>query len=502
MRKPACVGLVLAAAALAVPGAAAVTGVSTITAVAGNGTAGFSGDNGPADAAGLNAPSGVAVDARGQIYIADDQNNRVRVVSNGTITTIAGSGTAGYSGDGGPASAAQLFGPAGVAVAGNGDVYIADTLNDRIRKVSGGTITTFAGTGTPGFSGDRGPATAAELRTPYGVAVDRHGNVYVADTGNNRVREVSGGTITTIAGGGSAGCMDSSLALGARLSFPSGVAVDDRGNVFVADNSNGCVREASPDATITTIAGTGAVGYSGDLGPAIEARLDLPWGVAVDARGNVYISDGANAAVRKVDPGGTISTIAGGIPGGASTGDGGPAIDASLALPRGIAIDPQGALYITDVRANVVREIADPLPPEMTPGAPAGVPASLQPMPAAPTGPPPRWTLRVAPGQRLLAQHGVRVIATCDAACSLTLTGTVRISSRRPVLALARNHASLSGAGSRVLVLRLPAAALKRLVRTLRPGVRATATIAVRAADGSGQLATARRTVALSGRRR
>jgi hypothetical protein len=292
--------------------------------------------------------------------------------------------------------------------------------------------------------------------------------------------------------------MDSDLALGARLSFPTGVAVDDQGNVFIADSSSSCVREVS-GAAITTIAGTGTAGYSGDLGPAPSARLQLPWGVAVDPQGNVYISDGANAAVRKVDLTGTISTIAGGLPGGASTGDGGLAINASLALPRGIAIGAQGALYVTDVRANVVREIADPLPPGPSPSISPPAPQAAPPAPPAP----PRLTLMlgVASRQRLLAQHGVKVIAGCDVACSLTVTGTVRVVARRLALPLTRAHAGLRGAGTRTLLLRLPAAALNRLARALRPGIRATATIAVTAADGSGQRATARRAVALNGRR-
>ncbi len=496
MRKPAGIGLVLVAAALGVPGASAVSGVSTITTVAGNGTAGFSGDDGPATAAGLDAPRGVSVDAQGNLYIADQQNNRVREVSDGTIMTIAGTGSPGYSGDAGPATAAHLDVPAGVAVDGHGDVYIADTLNNRIRKVSGGIITTVAGTGTPGFSGDHGPATAAELYNPYGVAVDGHGNVYIADSGNNRVREVSGGTITTIAGnGGGAGCPDGP-ALGAVLSFPTGVAVDEPGDVYIADSSDNCVREVT-GATITTIAGTGIAGYSGDLGPATAAQLHFPYGIAVDKQGNVYVSDGGNAALRKIDAGGTIGTIAGGLPGGRSAGDGGPAVNALLSEPKGIALDAQGALYIADYGANVVRKIADPLPAGSPP--PSGGPPPPQVAPTSPPAPapPPRLTLRVAPGQRLLTQHGIRVIASCDIACSLTATGTVTIARIRRAVALRPARGTLSGAGTRTLLIRLPPAALKRLARALRPGARARAAIAVRAAGPSGDIATARLTVAV-----
>jgi sugar lactone lactonase YvrE len=502
MRQPPILGLVLATAALVVPGASAVTGASTITTVAGNGTAGYSGDDGLATAARLNAPAGVAVDARGNLYIADAGNNRVREVTGGRIVTIAGNGTPGYSGDGGPATTAALHSPHGVAVDGSGNVYIADAGNNRVRKVSGGTITTIAGNGTPGFSGDHGAATAAELDDPNGVAVDRRGDVYIADSINGRVREVASGTITTIAGGGVAGgCTEDGLAVGATLVFPTGVAVDALGNVFVVDNQKHCVLEVIGNE-IATIAGIGGLGYSGDLGPATAAKLNFPIGVAVDRQGNVYISDGGNAAVRKVDAAGIISTIAGGLPGGASTGDGGPAIDASLATPQGLAVDPQGNLYIADLVGSIVREIADPLapgpPPSGGPPAPQAGPGPASPAPA----PALRLTLRLAPRQRLLWRHGFAVIATCDEACSLTITGTVRIIRSRRAVALVGMHASLSGAGSRTLVLRLPSATLKRLERAVRRGAGATALVSVRAADESGPVATVKRTLALSGRRR
>jgi sugar lactone lactonase YvrE len=505
MSRPVSIAVVLIATAIAVPGASAVTGVSTITTVAGNGTAGFSGDLGPATSADLSFPSAVAVDRQDNLYIVDTGNNRVREVSDGRIVTIAGSGIKGYSGDGGPATEAELHSPSGIAVDGKGNVYIADTVNNRVREVRNGTITTIAGNGTPGFSGDNGPATAAELQDPEGLAVDGNGNLYIADTFNSRVREVRNGTITTIAGGGTDSCLDSGFAVQARLSAAMDVAVDEHGNVFIADNGQHCVREVS-DGMITTFAGTGRQGYSGDLGPATSADLSFPYGVAVDRQDNVYIADGDNAAVRKVDAAGTINTIAGGIPGGASTGDGGPAIGASLVAPRGLALSPGGALYVTDGLANVVREIADPAPTASPP--PSGNPPPPQlaaPPPAAPSpspSPSPSFTLRVPRGQRLLAQHGVRVIATCDAACSFTASGTVRIFRSRVALALARGHAGLSGAGSRTLVLRLAAAALRRVARALHPGARVVASISVQGAAESGQLATARQEVVLSGRRR
>jgi sugar lactone lactonase YvrE len=278
----------------------------TITTVAGNGTPGFSGDGGPATNARLAYPTGVAVDAAGNLYIADRLNSRVRKVStSGTITTVAGDGSAGFSGDGGPATNAQLAGPYGVAVDAAGNLYIADFQNSRVRKVStSGTITTVAGDGSFGFSGDGGPATNAQLAGPNGVAVDAAGNLYIADINNHRVRKVStSGTITTVAGNGTPGFSgDGGPATNARLRPPTGVAVDAAGNLYIADIFNQRVRKVSTSGTITTVAGTGIYGFSGDGGPATNARLAYPSGVAVDAAGNLYIADQNNHRVRKVAP--------------------------------------------------------------------------------------------------------------------------------------------------------------------------------------------------------
>ncbi|GAB3625896.1 Serine/threonine-protein kinase PknD [Pandoraea terrae] len=336
----------------------------TITTMAGNGTYGFSGDGGAATSALLAYPTGVAADAAGNVYIADQNNQRIRKVdTSGTITTIAGNGTYGFSGDGGAATSAQLDSPAGVAADAAGNVYIADNSNSRIRKVdTSGTITTIAGNGTPSFSGDGGAATSAELSFPFGVAVDAAGNVYIAAFGNQRIRKVdTSGTITTIAGNGTVGFSgDGGAASSAQLTNPTGVAVDAAGNVYVADRDNQRVRKVDTSGTITTIAGNGTLTFGGDGGPATSAQLLSPDGVVVDSAGSVYISDKGNARIRRVDIAGTITTVAGsGVPG--FSGDGGLATAAQLNSPGGISVDPSGNVYDADQSNNRVRRITSAL---------------------------------------------------------------------------------------------------------------------------------------------
>ena len=337
-----------------------VDSTGTITTVAGTGRFGFSGDGGPAVEAQFNSPEGVAVDGAGNLYIAEDSNNRIRRVdSTGTITTIAGTGEFGFSGDGGPAVEARMIHPEGVAVDGAGNLYIADTFGQRIRKVdSAGTITTIAGTGARSFGGDGGPATAARLNNPKGVAVDGAGNLYIADRYNHRIRKVdSTGTITTIAGTGGIGFSgDGGPAVEARINSPEGVAVDGAGNVYIADRYNHRIRKVDSTGTITTIAGTGGIGFSGDGGPAVEAELSGPLGVAVDGASNLYIADRENHRIRKVDSTGTITTIAGTGEFGFS-GDGGPATAARLNNPRGMAVDGAGNLYIADLNNWRIRKV-------------------------------------------------------------------------------------------------------------------------------------------------
>jgi sugar lactone lactonase YvrE len=281
-----------------------LTGLTNIiTTIAGNGGWGYSGDGGPAIDASLSYPSGVAVDADGNLFIADTYNQRIRKVNaSGIITTVAGNGNWGYSGDGGAATNASLSYPSGVAVDADGNLFIADTYNQRIRKVNAsGIITTVAGNGNWGYSGDGGAAINASLAWPKGVAVDADGTLFIADTDNQRVRIDSYGIIITIAGNGSWGYSgDGGAAINASLAWPEGVAVDADGNLFIADSDNSRIREVDPFDNITTIAGNGGWGYSGDGGPAIDASLSYPSGVAVDADGNLFIADSDNSAIRKV----------------------------------------------------------------------------------------------------------------------------------------------------------------------------------------------------------
>jgi uncharacterized protein (TIGR03437 family) len=339
-----------------------VSPAGVITTVAGNGVPGFSGDAGPAASAELDNPLGVAVDSLGNVYIADTNNSRIREVSSGIITTFAGNGNFAWSGDGGPATSAALDAPYGLAVDGAGNVYVADTENAVVRRISaGGTITTVAGNGSLGFSGDGGTATSAELGLCFGIALDQKGNFYVADAENLRVREVSSaGVIGTVAGDGvfSYGG-DGGLAVGAQLGAPHAIALDTAGNVYFADTANNRIRRiaASPAGVITTVAGTGAQGYSGDGGQAASAALNRPEGIAFDSAGNMYIADTNNNAIRKVATSGVISTIAGGN-GYSNTGDGGAATSAALAGPTAVLPDGKGNLYIADSGSARIRIVS------------------------------------------------------------------------------------------------------------------------------------------------
>jgi trimeric autotransporter adhesin len=344
----------------------------TIVSAAGNGTEGFSGSGGAPTSAELNLPVGAAVDSAGDIFIADALNNVVWKVSaaTGTITTIAGNGMSGFSGDGGAATSAELNTPSGVAVDSAGNLYIADAGNNRIRIVSAGTITTIAGNGTSGFSGDGGAATSAELNDATGVAVDSAGDLYIADVGNQRVRIVSAatGTITTIAGNGTSGFSgDTGAATSAELNNPNGVTVDSAGNLYIADSGNQRIRVVSAaTGLITTIAGDGTGGFSGDNGAATSAELNNPDSVAVDGAGDIYIADTLNNRIRMVSAAtGTITTIAGNGTLG-SSGNNGAATGAELHTPISVALDSVGNLYIADSLNFVVREVEVTMPATLT----------------------------------------------------------------------------------------------------------------------------------------
>jgi DNA-binding beta-propeller fold protein YncE len=292
---------------------------ATISLVAGRGVAGYLGDGGPATLAQLNGPTGVAVDAAGGILVVD-ASNRVRRIAYGTITTIAGSGVAGQVSqgvplpeDGGPAIDAQMNDPIGIAIDHEGKILIADALYHRIRQVTAdGTITTIANNGIPSFLGDGGPATAANLQYPTGVALDHDGNMFIADAGNHRIRRID------------------------------------------------------PDGTITTVAGTGGAGFAGDGGPATEAQLHKPTGVAVSRKGELFIADEYNHRIRRVGPHGRISTVAGAtefppnydgfVPGG-DGGDGGPATEALLNFPTEVLLDGEQSLLIADSSNYRVRSV-------------------------------------------------------------------------------------------------------------------------------------------------
>jgi uncharacterized protein (TIGR03437 family) len=326
----------------------------TIRAIAGNGF-GYSGDTVPAISAGVAKPKTVAVDAKGNVFIADNYNCRVRMVNAaGAISTVAGTGTCATTGDGGPATSASLGGPYGLAVDAAGAVYVSGA--NRVRKFTvGGTISTFAGTGGGGFSGDGGTATTAQLFGPQGLAFDSAGNLYIAELLNSRIRRVSpNGIITTVAGNGrNAFSGEGGPATQASLGNPLGVAAAPDGSIYIADTENDRIRKVDPNGVISTVSGIGA--YLGDGGDSTAARMTggYPYEVAVDRSGNLYIMDGNDRRVRKVTPSGTISTFAGTGRIG-SGGDGGLAVMASLDNPQGIAVDSAGNVYISDDRLRVV----------------------------------------------------------------------------------------------------------------------------------------------------
>jgi hypothetical protein len=339
-----------------------------ITTVAGNYSQGpgYSGDGQAATNATLSNPNAVALDGSGNLYIADENNSVIRKVdASGNIWTVAGTynsnGYGGYSGDGGAATNAALSWPTAVVVDGSGNLYIADANNNVIRKVdASGIITTVAGNGNVDYTGDSGPATNATLNWPGSIAVDCSGNLYIADSYNSVIRKVdASGIITTVAGNGSWGYTgDRGSATNATLNWPDGLALDGQGNLYIADAGNGVIRMVDANSNIWTVAGNGSWGYSGDGGAATNATLNWLGGLAMDSSGNLYIADANNNVIRKVDASGVITTLAGNYSLGESySGDGGEATNAALSYPYGVTVDGLGHLYIADSGNNVIRDV-------------------------------------------------------------------------------------------------------------------------------------------------
>ena len=315
------------------------------------------GDNGPASMGALLDPVGVAVDANGNVYVSDQVDNRVRRIDgNGTITTLAGNGSFNSTGDGGPSIQASVGQPRGLAVDSGGDVYV--TTFSRVRRITaGGAVYTYAGGNSNSFGGDNGPAANAQLSFPTGLAFDSNDNLYIADTSNHRIREVlrDSGVIVTVAGNGTPGFFgDGGAATAANLTSPSGVAVDQAGNLYIADTGNQRVRMVGLDGSITTIAGDGTARIGPDGGLATASGLIGPAGIAVDTSGNLFITHGGNGQIRMVSPSGVISTIAG-TPAIGFSGDGGPATSGQLNFPKQLALTPGGLLFVADELNQRVR---------------------------------------------------------------------------------------------------------------------------------------------------
>ena len=491
-------GLACAVAIIGVLAAPAQAAPGDISTFAGTGAGAFGGDGGPATAAALRQPTAVAWLADGSALVADYANNRIRRVwADGQITTVAGTGTAGYSGDGGPATSARLNLPTDVEPMADGGFLIADYGNSRVRRVSpAGVITTVAGTGVAGTSGDGGPATSGQLAAPTGVAVTGDGGFLVADAAAHAVRRVSpGGTITRVAGTGSAGATgDGGPAVSARLNAPVGVAALAEGGFLVTEYEGHRVRRVSAAGVITRVAGTGTAGFSGDGGAATAARLNQPVGVSTTSDGGFLIGDSLNGRVRKVSADGAISTVAGtGEPG--YGGDGGPAMLARLNAPYAAAENTSGAILVADGQNNRVR-LVEGRPPAAGEPPPAAVP------PLAAVA-----LLRAPTGVVHATARAVRLPVVCPVAAAEACRGTIRLVVRnraRQVAAsrtvvIARGRFSVAAGESELVKLPLTRAG-RRLLRKRRV-VKVTAVVARRGGPNIGN-SSERSTVRVKRKRR
>lgn len=328
--------------------------LSLLVTIAGNGVAGSS--EGSMNAAAFRFPKGLALMSDGSLLVADQGNHRIRKVStSGVVSTFAGSGTQGFLDA--AAASAQFSQPSGIAVAPDGTVYVADEYNHRIRKIdTNGQVSTLAGKGTAGNTD--GASTQAEFNFPAGLTVDASGNVYVADTSNHRIRKITPeGGVSTLAGGVS-GFADGDALTEARFLNPSGVAIDASGVVFVVDRSNHRIRRIAPDGTVSTVAGIGAGSFGDGSGGAVA--FNFPWGIVVGADGHLYVSDGENQRIRRIAPEGTVSTIAGNGTYGLASGMGySPltALTTAFRYPAGLAMSSEGVLYIVDMSNNLIRKL-------------------------------------------------------------------------------------------------------------------------------------------------
>lgn len=335
----------------------------TISTYAGTGASGSTGDGGAATSATFGNCHGVATDAAGNLYITDAVNHKIRQVTPaGVISTYIGTGVAGYNGEGVGIAVAQINNPYGIAVSAVGDIYFCETAGNRVRMIKEGAVKTIAGDGVPGFSGDGGAATAARVNGPSGIVADALGNVYFSDGGNHRVRKINpAGVITTVAGNGSVTFTTDGLAATATpLRFPGFLCFDPSGNLHISVNGyDRILKVNSATGIATVVAGIGSVAYTGDGGPATAAGIGAPAGIKFDHLGNLYIicNHPANNTVRKVTPAGIISTYCG-TGTATSTGDGGPAAMASLNRPVDLAIDACNNMYVSEGNGRKVRKIA------------------------------------------------------------------------------------------------------------------------------------------------